>query len=241
MTNKIVSAFQEPRIKEVVAQVAATQASNLLSQQITPEIESFRTGTSNTLAQFDNSLQVFQKDSTNALADVRSATEFSLIVAKASCDDRGSFVQLLQIASDKNSPVSQSADSVATFIMESVNANTILWENQLYFKWELFGINPNTNSLQQFKDFYLAHSKEAPSRFYAIRQIFNDNRFSETDRYDFLGQVLQQDNSLIVVNEACSLIDKTAGLHFTIGAAPLYYQWIEKHRASFTNAPVMVK
>ena len=46
--NQIAKEFEEPRIKEIVAQVAATQASNLLSQQVSPEIENFRTGTSRT-------------------------------------------------------------------------------------------------------------------------------------------------------------------------------------------------
>ena len=98
MTNRIANEFEEPRIKEIVAQVAAMQASNLLNQQISPEIENFRTGTSNTLAQFDNSLQTFRKESTNALADVRTATEFALIVSKAQNDDAVAFNQLQQIA-----------------------------------------------------------------------------------------------------------------------------------------------
>jgi hypothetical protein len=42
MTNQIQTEFETPRIKETLTQVATIQASNMLTMQISPEIENFR-------------------------------------------------------------------------------------------------------------------------------------------------------------------------------------------------------
>ena len=84
IVTNIEAQFKDPRIKEIMSQVAANQASNLLLKQINPQIELFQKGTSNTLAEFNKALVSFQKDSTNALAEVRQVTEISLLIAKGS-------------------------------------------------------------------------------------------------------------------------------------------------------------
>jgi hypothetical protein len=101
--TSIAQQFNDPKIKEIMSEVAATQASNLLVQQISPEIEKFRAGTSNTLVGFNDSLLSFQIQSTNELDNVRKANEFTLLITEAFGDNYQAFEKLTQIQNDPNS------------------------------------------------------------------------------------------------------------------------------------------
>lgn len=243
IANRIAKDFEEPRIQEIVTQVAATQSSNLLSRKISPEIESFRIGTSNTLAQFDDSLKTFQKESTNALADVRAASEFAIIVAKAQNDDATAFDQLLLIANSGNSPFAQSALDIIRTIIEDVETDTKIKSGDavVSFKWDLLGIDPNIAPLQQLKDLYSSSSTETVKRFNAVKQIFNNSRFSELDRFNFIGTVMQNDNSLRVRELCCDLMDTKANIHRSFASLNSYLQWLAKNRTSLTNNSSAIK
>jgi hypothetical protein len=242
MTNRIANEFEEPRIKEIVAQVAAMQASNLLNQQISPEIENFRTGTSNTLAQFDNSLQTFRKESTNALADVRTATEFALIVSKAQNDDAVAFNQLQQIANSGSSSFAQSANDIARTIIQEVEtyARTMEPDTIVSFDWHTAGIDPSKASLQQLKDFYSSNSFDMQGRFNAVKQVFNNTRFPEQERFDYVALILQTDKSLRVRELCCDLMDTKANSHLNFTQMSSYLQWLMQNRSSLTNSSTTV-
>jgi hypothetical protein len=242
MTNRIANEFEEPRIKEIVAQVAAMQASNLLNQQISPEIENFRTGTSNTLAQFDNSLQTFRKESTNALADVRTATDFALIVSKAQNDDAVAFNQLQQIANSGSSSFAQSANDIARTIIQEVEtyARTMEQDTIVSFDWHTAGIDPSKASLQQLTDFYSSNSFDMLGRFNAVKQVFNNTRFPEQERFDCVALILQTDKSLRVRELCCDLMDTKANSHLNFTQMSSYLQWLMQNRSSLTNSSTTV-
>ena len=235
--NRIAKEFEEPRFKEIVVQVATTQASSLLREQINPEIEKFRAGTSNTLARFDNSLGIFQTESTNALAEVRSATEFALIVAMAQNDDAGAFNQLVQIASSGGSSFGASARDICGAIVVGVETDVVAKQATVGWKWDVYGIDPDKASLQRFEDYYASAETDSMGRFNAVKQIFNSSRFPELERFDFAATVMQKDNSLRVRELCCDLMDTKAKSNLNFTRADSFLVWLAKNRQSLTNNP----
>ena len=117
------------------------------------------------LAQFDNSLQIFQKQSTNALSEVRLTTEFSLLVAKTLSDDYQAFEQVRQITFIAASPLRKTAANAVNVALtraeiESLNSET------LAPAWNAIGIDPNTNSLDQLRQFFFTQPNNSFSKLF---------------------------------------------------------------------------
>ena len=219
VTNEIAIEFQTPRIKQIVADVASTQASNLLVEQIQPEIENFRMATSNTLAKFDESLTKFQKDSTNALSDIRTATDFTLIIAKAQNDDASAFSQLLQFSTSTNTTLGAVASDTIAAITKRAETDVLTIDNTTTLKWPLYGIDPDKASLQQLEDFYKSQSNDSTARFQTVKQIYNCTRFSEKKRFLFVAQTALTDNSIKIRQLCCNLMDKKANMNLDFPGA----------------------
>jgi hypothetical protein len=92
--------------------------------------------------------------------------------------------------------------------------------------------------LQQFKEYYSkTFARDPGGRYYVIKQVFNDNRFSKLDRFDFVAMALQQENDLGVLQEACLLMDTTRKSNQNFSKVDDYLSWYKDNRASFkTNS-----
>jgi len=219
----------------------ALSASNYLS-----EIEMIRTrveGQRDTIdAAFVNAAAA-QRAASNATAEVTLAhnqliilqtnADFLQLVAKSMSDDRDAYDQLIKISYLKDSPLNQAADNVVCSATEIAMADVNVWGKNIDFQWENFGVNPATNSLQDFKELYFSHPKEAPVRYFIVLQVFDDSRFSELERFDFLNMVLQQDKSIRVAEAACELMDAKAKMHRTVASANRYVEWFKTNRGAF--------
>jgi len=203
MTTKIAAEFQQQRVKDIVAQVAASQASNLLVQQISPEIDSFRSYTSNTLAEFDDSFQSFQKQSTNALADLRATTQFSLLVTKAFSDDYASFKQLLRISQDTNSAFKKEADKSYGTIYSRLLTEPGSFENS-GVDWKQNGIDFEKESFKQLaEDVQSSTNLTIGNEALLLRAVTQNERFPKYDRINLLISIMTNSPSITLRNEAC--------------------------------------
>ena len=231
----IVQQFSDPRIKEIMADVAATQASNLLVQQISPEIDKFRTGTSNTLAGFNDSLQAFQIQATNELANVRKANEFTLLIAEAFGDNYEALEKLVQIQNDPSSQFQEIASKTIGSILARYAAEPASFANMGYPLERVLKTDLATNSLDQLKSYFvLAGSRFAPVRVYLLKYIYNESRFPKADRIDFAINIMSSDPSISVRNYACFLVDDEAKLGKVFGM-PSYISWWNENKSKYSN------
>jgi hypothetical protein len=226
----ILQQFNDPRIKVIMADVAATQASNLLVQQISPDIEKFRTGTSNTLAGFNDSLQAFQTQATNELANVREANEFTLLIAEAFGDNFGAFEKLTQIQNDLNSPFREIAGKTVSSVITRYATEPATFENMTY----PFEFDPATNSLEQLKSYYIT-TGFVPAKIFLLKNIYTQDRFPKADRIGFAIKVLSSDPSISLRNYACFLVNKEAKLGCVLDGISRYIVWWNDSKSKYSN------
>jgi len=172
----------------------------------------------------------------DSLKELDAATEFSLIVSKAQNDERAAFWQLVQISASKSSPFAQSAKGIADTILYQVQTETVIEDATVAIHWDLYGINPDKDSLQQLEGFYSAHPDSELIKFCVVKQIFNNRRFAELDRYDFLAKVMESDNSLKVVQLAVNLMTPESNLRLNFMHTDSYLKWWSTNRSHFTNS-----
>ena len=185
------------------------------------------------LKDLDDSIQ----KANDSLKKLDAATEFSLLVSKAQNDDRAAFIQLANIGVSTNSPFAQSAKSLANTILHEVETETIIEDSTVTIHWDLYGRNPDTDSLEQLEEFYSAHPDSELIRFNVVKQIFNSSRFSELERFDFLAKVLRSDNNLKVMQLAVNLMTPKSKIRLNFIGIDSYLQWWAKNRSNFTNTP----
>jgi hypothetical protein len=230
----IAQQFNDPRIKEIMLDVAATQASNLLVQQISPEIEKFRAGTSNTLAAYNDSLQSFQIQSTNELANVRKANEFTLLIAEAFGDNYEAFEKLTQIQNDPNSQFREIARKTVSSIIERYASEPAILANVGYPLDQIIHSDPATNSLENLK-LYFSVVQFVPARVAMLKDVYNDSRFSKADRIDFAIKAAASDPSISVRNYALFLVSQEAKLNKLLNGVPDYIAWWNENKSRYSN------
>ena len=104
--------------------------------------------------------------------------------------------------------------------------------------WNSLGIDPEKASLQQLREYYsIAFATYPGVRFYLIGQVFNDKRFSELERFDFLAMAMQQDNDLGVLQEACRLMDTKRKSDKNFPRFGDYLNWYKDNRTNFKATP----
>jgi len=172
----------------------------------------------------------------DSLKKLDAATEFTLLVTKAEGGNRAAFFKLehMQFATTS---VADSAKDVIAAIIAKVELETVLI-GQLGWSWGNFGIDPQRASLQQLKEHYFQTYANSPNgRYNTIKLIFNEDRFSELERFDFLATVLQQENDLEVLQEVCLLMDNKRKSNQNFTRVDDYLTWCKEYRANFkTNS-----
>jgi hypothetical protein len=240
ITNEIVVGFQQPRIKDVMMQVAASQASNLLVQQISPEIGNFRSGTSKTLSQFNDSFLTFQKQATNALADLRSTTEFSLLVTRAFSDDYLSFVQLHKIEQDTNSVFKNEASRTHRTLTSRLAMAPANLDN-LNLDWKAIGVDLDKDSLKQLTQQVESEDQTTvDNRAILLRLIMQNERFPKFDRINFVISIMTNSPSITLRNEACYLLYKESNINHALPEGiSIFLEWWKTNGFKYTNSGVV--
>jgi hypothetical protein len=185
-------------------------------------------------------LDVGIKKGNESLKQMDAAIAFSLIIAKAQNDNAAAFGDLIQISASTNSPFASAATGLVNTILHEVETEVILESESVGIHWELYNINPDKATLPELISFYSAHPDSVLIRFNVVQQIFNSERFSERDRFDFVSKVIQTDNSLKMVQLCCNLMTPKSKLRFNLLRASAYVSWWGENRDSFTNAVATV-
>jgi hypothetical protein len=154
-----------------------------------------------------------------------------LLVTKAGSGDRAAYFKLNQLQFHLQIEVKPLLE-ILNGISSKVEAETIYKEVTTQPIWDVYGINPQKATLDEFKEFYIKTGSPV-GRFNVIRQVFNDNRFSEQERFDFVATALQQDNDLGVLQEACNLMDVKRKSNEGLNHWGNYLSWYKENRENY--------
>jgi len=231
----VASRFEEPQIQKVVRQVAAERASVLMTEQIMPDVNNFKgdiASVSNELQGKMSQMEVLISDANMALDEVKRLSDFSLLVTKASNDDRLSFEELQKIAMEEDSRFKQIAKQALTQIITDPQVSGFLTHP---VKWEEYNVNPTEASLEDFtKVFGLVHPIYHP---FIINSIWEQKRFPKVKKLDIIHQVITTTKSIRTLTKACKLMDEEAKLGLSVLGQRQYAEWWEKNRKSYNKNP----
>ena len=229
VTNQIELQFKEPRISNLVAEVAANQASNLMWRTISPDITNFEASLAVQLALIQTNLNGIQQEARTNLSELRQQAELYLLIAKAQGDDKASFWQLWDIAANTNNPMREVANRATVAIADGVKLRTGLLSTMQYTSdiWKQTTNSAETASIEQYL-LRLNGPITELDKLFLLRQMFSQNRFSLEDRLRLLMSVIKYSNSLILVSEACHLVNGEAKLNKNFLAEHEFLDWYEK-------------
>lgn len=226
----IASIKQQVENQRATIDLVATEAQN--AKNLSEEASNKIALAEQRLRDLDDAIQ----KANDSLKKLDTATEFTLLVTKAASGNRAAFFKLKNNQYPTQSET-EMASSIVNSILAKIETETRLDEN-LPVMWDKYGIDPQKASLQQFKECYSKTFWNAPEgRFGVIKQVFNNNRFSELEHFDFLARAIQQDDDLLVLQEACLLMDTERKSNQNLIYFEDYLNWYKNNRPSFkTNS-----
>jgi hypothetical protein len=214
--------------QRAIIDLVATEAQNAVS--LSEEASNKTTLAEQKLKSLDEAVQKAK----NSLKRLDGMLDFTLLVNKAQCGDRGAFFTLLSRSFDTGA---EAGYVILNTIALKVELDTVL-KSEREWLWGNFGIDPHKATLQEFQEYYSKTFSSNPSaRSMILKQVFNDRRFSELERFDFIATAMQQDNNLEVLQEACLLMNakKKSNQNFT--HVDDYLSWYRDNRAGFKTTP----
>jgi hypothetical protein len=150
--------------------------------------------------------------------------EFSMLLAKATNDDRYAFDVLVEIAKSEGT-FKQIANRAVIQIANDINRQV---RTEPTFPWYVYNIDPEKASIQEWRSIYNhVHELYRPT---FLSQFWQQTRFEKRDRLEFLYQIIRSDSSLRAVHRACMLMNQEANINKNILAKELYMQWWEKEK-----------
>jgi hypothetical protein len=150
--------------------------------------------------------------------------DFSMLLAKATNDDRYAFDMLVEIAKSEGS-FNQIANRAVIEIANNISRQI---RTDPKFPWYAYNIDPEKAPIQEWRSIYShVHEFYRPS---FLSEFWQQIRFEKRDRLEFLYQIIRSDGSLKTVHRACMLMNQEANLNKNILAKELYMQWWEKEK-----------
>jgi hypothetical protein len=171
------------------------------------------------------------RDATNTISKLKEESDFLALTVAAQNDDRPSFDRLKEIADDPENRFSGNALQAYSTIVRT-HSNPI-W-NSFQVPWAS-GVDPMKLSLTRLKDIY--GDAPTPLKPGLLEFIWNRTDIPQTDRMNFLLQVMKTDKSLTAL--------EYAGRYFLQGAqakelgdplaADRMSDWWDKHKSDFAG------
>ena len=150
--------------------------------------------------------------------------DFSMLLAKATNEDRYAFDVLVEIAKSEGN-FKQIANRAVIEIANDINRQA---RNDPTFPWYVYNIDPEKATIQEWRSIYNhVHEFYRPT---FLSLFWQQTRFEKRDRLEFLYQIIRSDGSLKTVHRACMLMNQEANLNRNILAKELYMQWWEKEK-----------
>lgn len=165
-----------------------------------------------------------------AMVSIRSISDFSLILIKASNDDRSAFDKLLDIYHASNNPLSKIAYNAILKIIDDLIIELDVSIVKHKILWDKTNIDPNTSSLQIFE---LALNSDKVSFFYKpelLENIWGQNRFKEGEKLTFIFNIIKTTTSLRTLYRACTTVESVAKLEKNLVDYTAYIEWWEKNK-----------
>ena len=165
-----------------------------------------------------------------ALHQLRTSTDFGLLITKASNDDREAFNKLIDIGKDKESPFRDLALQAIENIIQDVDP-LVTVRLDVPLPWKKIGVDPATADFDKYRELY-----RTSLRLYKLpllSELWQQERFPKRQRLEFLAEVIRSDSSLRVLHRACVLMDKEAHLGRNILRATDYLEWWETNKKNY--------
>ncbi|HEG44186.1 MAG TPA: hypothetical protein ENH94_09080 [Phycisphaerales bacterium] len=229
---RIEEEFEQPAIKATVQEVAAERASFLMTKQIAPEVTKFKAEITSVSKEVEQ-IETLISDAKIAIDEVRTISNFSLLLINASNDDRDSLDALHKIADMDNNKFQEIADRSVMQIFTSLEATDRL---EIIVHWkEYYNLDPVSASLTEFINVF--NKCEIICRPTLLKAIWEQERFPKVERLDFLQKTIATTQSLRTLNRACRLINKEAKIDKNFFSSDLYLKWWEENREKYNENP----
>jgi len=154
------------------------------------------------------------KKANEAMVSIRSISEFSLILIKAS----------------NNNPLSKIAYNAILKIIDDLIIELDISVVKHKILWDKTNIDPNTSSLQIFE---LVLNSDEVSFFYKpelLENVWRQNRFKEGEKLTFFLNIIKTTTSLRTLYKACTTVENVARLGKNLVDYTAYVEWWEKNK-----------
>lgn len=156
-----------------------------------------------------------------AMVSIRSISEFSLILIKASNDDRSALDVLFNISASNN-PFAEIAFQTLLKISRDPHVYGLMHHD---VNWD---IDVSKASLEDFMAIY--NRQTTLERSTVLETVWAQERFSKYDRLEFLFNIVKTTESNRTLYKACKLIDTAAKLNCNYLWYRPYLEWWGKNK-----------
>lgn len=166
-------------------------------------------------------LESLVEKAADAQRKLGQATEFTMLLARASNDDRTAFDKLMAMAFDERNPEAELAKSAIIKIATDIT-------NVLHFDSDTTkqGLAPKTASIAEFKVF-IQDAKRPDFAVAVVNKLMEQDRFRKRDRLQVLVDTISDTKSVAVLSAACQALNAEAKIDKNIIGWPQYIQWWE--------------
>ena len=156
----------------------------------------------------------------------RDEIAFNLLLVRASNDDRASFFELHDLATNKDHVFQKAALQAVEQIISSLYIVPLIDKE---FDWQKFNLDPTRASLD---DLHNTFERMFPIlKLDVLYTVWKQERFEMPEKLEFLYKIITETQSFRVLYHACKLMDEEAklGKNFVLDYE-LYAKWWEENR-----------
>lgn len=170
------------------------------------------------------------KEASKQLAQIRTTSDFSFLLARAASDDRKSFDKLVAIADNDGAAFHDVALAAVLRIVGDLGSTF-----SLGIDWKKVGFDPKTATFSEFVEFF----RDAPTfdKPGILSGLWDQERFSKYDKLSFTDGIIRSTESIRVLHAACMAMNREAKVDKNIIAYQVYLDWWRNHAAEFLEIP----
>lgn len=168
-----------------------------------------------------------------SLVDIQTISILSTALASVKNDDRSAFDALIDFVSMKREPFSEVARKALLNIVEDFEKTDVkdLYKYEIY--WDKIPLDPIKASLEDFMktcksdQLWGGRTTWLPT---VLETVWGQERFSKTEKLEFLIDIIKTTKSLRVLRKACQLLDQEAKVGENVIGYKAYIVWWEKSK-----------
>ncbi|SRR5258707_4968222 len=236
----------QKRIQERVSTVTDQVISNNIRAEIDPELARITTNISQLVAKLEaeiaplsalsNSVIAAQKelaDAQVAASDLREVTDLEMTITAASSDDALAFEKLIKLRDTGTNKYQLLIVKAITMIIGNVDNCT--WMNSMReINYDIYKFKPETASLNDYID--LINSNAPVMKTQILKKLAAQDRFTWNEKMNLYAEIMAKPTSLMLRNEALTLMEKEAQIGENLLGAPDYLKWLESERLKRSKA-----